>query len=136
MPMPPSRYDRGVELIPTEDIAELLAGLNNWQSTDDNKAIIRELEFADFGRAMAFMTAVAIRADRIDHHPEWSNVYRKVTIRLSTHSAHGLDAPRLRARFVHGRGCYRAFRLRAGMSPVVKRDRRLASRHTRTTGFP
>ena len=68
----------------------MLAGLNDWRLADDGKAIGREIEFADFGRAMAFMTAVAIRADRIDHHPEWSNVYRKVTIRLSTHSAHGL----------------------------------------------
>lgn len=67
----------------------MLAGLVDWQSAD-GKAITREFEFPDFGRAMAFMTAVAVRADRIDHHPEWSNLYRKVSVRLTTHSAHGL----------------------------------------------
>jgi len=67
----------------------LLAGLVGWQLTD-GQAISREFEFPDFARAMAFMTAVAVRADRMDHHPEWSNVYGKVSVRLSTHSAHGL----------------------------------------------
>jgi 4a-hydroxytetrahydrobiopterin dehydratase len=78
-----------VELIAPEELPALLAGLVDWQSTD-GQAITREFEFPDFGRAMAFMTAVAVRADRIDHHPEWSNVYRKVSVRLTTHSAHGL----------------------------------------------
>ncbi len=67
----------------------MLAGLVGWQLTD-GQAISREFEFPDFARAMAFMTAVAVRADRMDHHPEWSNVYGKVSVRLSTHSAHGL----------------------------------------------
>jgi len=78
-----------VEPVAPEEISTLLAGLPEW-SSDDGEAIMREFEFVDFGRAMAFMTAVAVRADRIDHHPEWSNVYRKVSVRLTTHSAHGL----------------------------------------------
>jgi 4a-hydroxytetrahydrobiopterin dehydratase len=66
-----------------------MAGLGSWQSADGT-AITRDYEFPDFGRAMAFMTAVAVRAERMDHHPEWSNVYRKVSVRLTTHSAKGL----------------------------------------------
>lgn len=67
----------------------MLAGLTQWQSPD-GQAITREFTFPDFARAIAFMTAVAVRADRVDHHPEWSNVYRKVSVRLTTHSARGL----------------------------------------------
>ncbi|HLN06017.1 MAG TPA: 4a-hydroxytetrahydrobiopterin dehydratase [Acidimicrobiales bacterium] len=72
-----------------EQIPAMLAGLTGWQSVD-NVAITREFGFPDFARAMAFMSAVAVRADRIDHHPEWSNVYDKVSVRLTTHSSHGL----------------------------------------------
>ena len=88
VPTPSRRYDAGVEPI-APGTAALIAGLMGWQSPDD-QAITREFEFPDFARAMAFMTAVAVRADRMDHHPEWSNVYRKVSVRLTTHSAHGL----------------------------------------------
>jgi 4a-hydroxytetrahydrobiopterin dehydratase len=77
--------------IEPEQVPVLRAGLTRWQLTDD-QAISREFEFADFGRAMAFMTAIAVRAERMDHHPEWSNVYRKVVVRLTTHSAHGLTS--------------------------------------------
>jgi 4a-hydroxytetrahydrobiopterin dehydratase len=78
-----------VELLSPAQVAALLAELADWQSLD-GQAISREFEFPDFGRAIAFMTAVAVRAERMDHHPEWSNVYRKVAVRLTTHSAHGL----------------------------------------------
>ena len=78
-----------MELLAPEQVATLLAGLTDWQSPD-GQAICRDFEFPDFGRAIGFMTAVAVRADRMDHHPEWSNVYRKVTVRLTTHSARGL----------------------------------------------
>jgi 4a-hydroxytetrahydrobiopterin dehydratase len=75
--------------IAPDRVPMLLAGLGGWKSAD-GLAITREFEFSDFGRAMAFMTAVAVRAERMDHHPEWSNVYRNVSVRLTTHSAHGL----------------------------------------------
>ena len=78
-----------MEPIGSEQVAGLLAGLAGWDSPD-GQAISRDFAFPDFGRAMAFMTAVAVRADRMDHHPEWSNVYRNVSVRLTTHSAHGL----------------------------------------------
>jgi len=78
-----------VELIEPEQLQVLLAGLAGWCS-DDGRAITRDFEFPDFGRAFAFMTAAAVRAERMNHHPEWSNVYRTVSVRLTTHSAAGL----------------------------------------------
>jgi 4a-hydroxytetrahydrobiopterin dehydratase len=83
------RYHPCVETIAPEELPALLSGLEGWQSSD-GQAITRDFAFPDFARAMAFMTAVAIRADRLDHHPEWSNVYRSVSVRLTTHSAKGL----------------------------------------------
>ena len=56
-----------------------------WNQLDD--ALVAELEFKNFVDAFAFMTDVAALAERHDHHPEWSNVYNRVTIRLTTHDA-------------------------------------------------
>lgn len=78
-----------MERLPPDELADHLAGLAGWQAAD-GLAIEREFQFPDFGRAIAFMTAAAVRAERMDHHPEWSNVYRKVAVRLTTHSAKGL----------------------------------------------
>ncbi len=52
----------------------------------------REIEFADFGEAFGFMTRVALHADKVDHHPEWSNVYNRVEVLLTTHDAGGVTA--------------------------------------------
>lgn len=57
----------------------------NWKERDNKLSV--ELEFKDFGVAWAFMTEVAINAEKQNHHPEWSNVYNKVSIALSTHDA-------------------------------------------------
>ena len=54
-------------------------------------AIVKDFQFKDFNEAFGFMTRVAIRADKMDHHPEWFNVYNKVTITLSTHDCQGLS---------------------------------------------
>lgn len=56
-----------------------------WNETAE--ALTRTFTFRDFSEAFAFMTRVAILAEKMDHHPEWSNVYNKVMIRLSTHDA-------------------------------------------------
>jgi 4a-hydroxytetrahydrobiopterin dehydratase len=61
-----------------------------WTLEEDGKAIARELRFAGFPEAFAFMTRVAIAAEKMDHHPEWSNVYNRVRVRLTTHDAGGL----------------------------------------------
>lgn len=54
---------------------------------EENNQLTRTFEFKDFREAMAFMVRVAFIADSMDHHPEWSNVYNKVSIKLSTHDA-------------------------------------------------
>lgn len=78
------------QLSPAERAAAL-ARLPQWNLRGDGLAIEREFTFSDFGEAFAFMTRVAIAADKADHHPEWSNVYNRVTITLTTHDAGGLS---------------------------------------------
>ena len=56
----------------------------------DDQAIAKSLTFADFATAFGFMTRIAIIAERMDHHPEWSNVYNRVEVRLTTHDAGGI----------------------------------------------
>jgi 4a-hydroxytetrahydrobiopterin dehydratase len=72
--------------------AEALGQLPGWQLRDDGLAIVRDFRFADFTEAFAFMTRVALHAEKADHHPEWSNVYNRVSITLTTHDAGGLSA--------------------------------------------
>jgi 4a-hydroxytetrahydrobiopterin dehydratase len=68
-----------------------LAALKEWKEVPGRDAIQRSLTFADFTEAWGFMTKVALAAEKADHHPEWSNVYNKVEIVLSTHDAGGLS---------------------------------------------
>ena len=68
-----------------------LAELPAWALRDDGLAISRDFKFADFSAAFAFMTRVALYAEKADHHPEWSNVYNRVTIDLTTHDAGGIS---------------------------------------------
>lgn len=63
---------------------------SGWKRDEERDAITREFVFADFNRAFAFMTQVALAAEKADHHPEWSNVYNKVRVTLSTHDAGGV----------------------------------------------
>ncbi|WP_106754553.1 4a-hydroxytetrahydrobiopterin dehydratase [Pannonibacter carbonis] len=67
-----------------------LANLPHWTVVEGREAIHRRLVFADFTAAFAFMTKVALMAEKMDHHPDWSNVYRTVDITLTTHDAGGL----------------------------------------------
>lgn len=68
-----------------------LAALDAWRfHADRGGSISREFLFKDFVQAFAFMTQVALLAERQDHHPEWSNVYRRVSITLTTHDSAGL----------------------------------------------
>ncbi|MFA9201339.1 MAG: 4a-hydroxytetrahydrobiopterin dehydratase [Cypionkella sp.] len=78
------------ELTPAERDA-LLAALPAWSLTRDGKAIARGFRFADFSEAFGFMTRVALLAEKADHHPEWSNVYNRVEVELTTHDAGGLS---------------------------------------------
>ncbi len=70
------------------EIELALQGLPGWNR--DGDAIVRAYKFADFVHAFAFMTRVALLAEKADHHPEWSNVYNRVEVRLTTHDAGGL----------------------------------------------
>jgi 4a-hydroxytetrahydrobiopterin dehydratase len=71
-----------------QEIAEDLKKLGGWSVVNGN--LHRVFEFKDFSHAFGFMTRVALAAEKMDHHPDWSNSWNKVTIDLSTHSAGGL----------------------------------------------
>ncbi len=71
--------------------AEALAGLAGWTELKDRDAIQKSYRFKDFTEAFGFMTRVALLAEKADHHPEWSNVYNRVEIVLTTHDADGLS---------------------------------------------
>lgn len=68
-----------------------LASLPDWTLRADGLAIERSFRFADFNEAFGFMTRVALLAEKADHHPEWSNVWNRVAITLTTHDAGGLS---------------------------------------------
>ena len=70
--------------------AAALAQLPHWRAAEGRDAIVRSFKFADFNAAFGFMTRVALLADKIDHHPEWSNVYNRVEVLLATHDADGV----------------------------------------------
>ena len=84
------------------DVEEALAGLPLWSRADDPRlALSRTLIFNDFNAAFGFMTRVALMADKMDHHPEWSNVYNRVSVVLTTHDAGGVTELDIRmARFI------------------------------------
>lgn len=67
-----------------------LAALPGWTLVEEREAITRRFAFADFSAAFGFMTRVALAAEKLDHHPEWSNVWNRVDITLATHDAGGL----------------------------------------------
>ena len=70
--------------------AAAMEKLRKWKSVTGRDAITRKFEFANFSEAFAFMTRAALLAEKMDHHPEWFNVYNKVEVTLSTHDAGGV----------------------------------------------
>ena len=79
-------------LLTESERKEALADLPGWEHDASRKAIAKSFRFGDFGEAFAFMTRVALEAEKADHHPEWSNVWNRVDILLTTHSDGGLTA--------------------------------------------
>lgn len=69
---------------------QALARLKNWSEASGRDAISRKFVFADFNQAFGFMTRAALVAEKMDHHPEWFNVYKTVEVTLSTHDAGGV----------------------------------------------
>ena len=70
--------------------AAALAQLPAWSAAEGRDAIVRTFRFADFNAAFGWMTRVALAAEKLDHHPEWSNVYNRVEVLLATHDADGV----------------------------------------------
>ncbi len=73
-----------------EELKQALKRLPDWDLAKDREAITRKFQFVDFDAAFAFMTRTALLAARMDHHPEWFNVYNKVEVTLDTHDAGGV----------------------------------------------
>ena len=80
-----------VEQLSEAERADALDGLPDWDYDEARDAIARTFTFADFSEAFAFMTRVALLAEKANHHPEWSNVWNRVEITLTTHDAGGLS---------------------------------------------
>ena len=81
--------DESYKKLDNKEINTELSKLNSWEL--DNDRIRKTFEFRDFGDAFAFMTRMAIEIERINHHPEWFNVYNKVKVELTTHDVVGLS---------------------------------------------
>ena len=76
----------------TAAVNALAAELSSWKLAEDGKSIETALKFRNFPAAMGFMMQIAIAAEKQNHHPEWSNVYNKLTVTLTTHDAGGLTS--------------------------------------------
>ena len=75
-----------------EERRRALAELKGWREVEGRDAISKSLKFKDFKQAFSFMTRVALKAEQMDHHPEWFNVYNRVDVTLATHDAGGVTA--------------------------------------------
>ena len=80
-----------VDRLSEAERADALDGLPDWDFDEARDAITRQIAFGDFAEAFGFMTQVALIAEKMDHHPEWTNVWNRVEITLTTHDAQGLS---------------------------------------------
>ena len=78
------------EKLTVEQLRNALKRLPDWELAQGREAIARKFQFVDFDAAFAFMTRSALLAAKMDHHPEWFNVYNKVDVTLATHDAGGV----------------------------------------------
>jgi 4a-hydroxytetrahydrobiopterin dehydratase len=69
---------------------EVMSQLSGWSIVEGRSAILKSFKFKSFGQAFGFMTEAALVAEKMDHHPEWFNVYSRVDVTLTTHSAGGI----------------------------------------------
>ena len=77
-------------ILSADDRSAALKALPGWSEVDGRNAIMKRFVFADFSEAFGFMARVALVAEKLDHHPEWSNVYKTVDVTLATHDAGGV----------------------------------------------
>ena len=80
------------EKLKPAEVAALLKRLKHWKKAQGGKAIVRTFVFADFNQAFGFMTRAALVAEKMNHHPDWSNSYKTVEVALTSHDAGGLTA--------------------------------------------
>ncbi|MCJ8520171.1 4a-hydroxytetrahydrobiopterin dehydratase [Pseudorhizobium tarimense] len=80
------------ERVAAEDIDQVLAELPGWELRQDGKAITKTFKFRNFVQAFGFMTESALAAERLNHHPEWFNVYNRVDVTLTTHAVSALTS--------------------------------------------
>ena len=73
-----------------DDRHAMMASLESWALVQEGKAIQKEFRFTNFNAAMGFMMRAGLKAEQLDHHPEWFNVYNRVEVTLTTHDAQGL----------------------------------------------
>lgn len=73
-----------------EQRTQALRALDGWNEVQDRDAIARTFRFADFNEAFGFMTRIALKAEQMNHHPEWFNVWNRVDVTLTTHDAGGV----------------------------------------------
>ena len=78
------------EKLTGDALAAAVAGLDGWAMADGRDAIVKTFRFADFNAAFGWMSRAALRAERMDHHPEWFNVYNRVEVTLASHDAGGV----------------------------------------------
>ena len=71
-------------------VDQALTGLAGWSAVEGREAIQKSFKFDDFNQAFGFMTRIALAAEKLDHHPEWFNVYNRVDVTLATHDAGGV----------------------------------------------
>ena len=92
-----------VEKLDAPARAAALAELKGWREDERRDAIVKQFRFADFNEAWGFMNRIALKAEQMNHHPEWSNVYNRVDILLTTHDCGGLSGRDVElARFIDG----------------------------------
>jgi 4a-hydroxytetrahydrobiopterin dehydratase len=83
-------YIAAMDKLSPDALTAALAKLAGWQRVSGRDAIAKTFVFADFNAAFGFMTRAALVAEKMDHHPEWSNVYKTVVVTLTTHDAGGV----------------------------------------------
>ncbi len=79
-----------VTKLPGSEISVALQQLDGWSLTGDENAIYKKFVFKNFNEAFGFITQAALQAEKLNHHPEWSNVYKIVDVTLTTHDADGI----------------------------------------------
>jgi len=80
-----------IDKLSDPQIEKSLKTLNGWKRSDNKHAIEKSFKFKSFAKAWAFMSQIAEIAETMDHHPEWSNIYNRVHIILTTHDANGIS---------------------------------------------